>query len=375
MTFSSETAGPVIIFGSANKEYVLQCEDLVLGNKHTVVAEELLGGSGINYTLRLLAAGYEVMPILPIGNDQIGHNIRNELLGAADKFRVSQTVLDFIESDNFFAPGISTSITTVIVHGLQRTIFSQKLHGGEHFRKHIEKRINDANTLLNKSPSAIIIGHIQSDSGEYSLCQPGECTRYIIDAYHHNSLIYTNFGNSQIRLGIKFWEKELQHTDIFQLNIEEAVYLFSENNVRKSLAEIVQLLKHMEITAVITLGRFGAIGIHKDNKDVIILAWPITDAENIVDTTGAGDAFAAGMLSHLYDKPDFTFQEFYSAIELSGTWSAYACATLGASGQCPDKQTLEDFMARMPANSRRPAEIHHKTHAEQIMALIDIAYQ
>ena len=193
MHYSQNVAdSPIVVFGSCNKEDILFSEnEIIFGNKHSVIVKEHFGGSGINYTLRLLAAGYDVVPILPIGDDQIGNEIRNKLITCARKHSVSRIVKVFIESDNFFASNIKTSSSTIVVHGLKRTVFSQKPIGGEHFKKHITKRINDLKIMLNRVPNIILIGHIHSDSGDYINTKPGECTKLIIDTYKDEPLAET----------------------------------------------------------------------------------------------------------------------------------------------------------------------------------------
>jgi sugar/nucleoside kinase (ribokinase family) len=62
-----------------------------------------------------------------------------------------------------------------------------------------------------------------------------------------------------------------------------------------------------------------------------------------VDPTGAGDAFGAGLMYMLWDKPDFSFEDFVRAIEEARVWAAYACTHLGGSARCPDRGTLLKF--------------------------------
>jgi len=81
-----EKRPPVITVGSGAFENILLCDGVLqLGGKHIVQQEESLGGSGLNYTLRLLAAGKEVLPILPVGDDPLGQLIRESILVAAEK--------------------------------------------------------------------------------------------------------------------------------------------------------------------------------------------------------------------------------------------------------------------------------------------------
>ncbi len=141
-----------------------------------------------------------------------------------------------------------------------------------------------------------------------------------------------------------------------------------------SLSKIIKWLSENSITTVITLNRFGAIGNYKDGSDGIVIAWPL-DVGKVVDPTGAGDAFASGMISTLKGKKHFSFNEFISAIEVGRSWASYACTSLGASTNCPDKKTIDIYMRKKSGYSRnRLIEVTKKSYAEQIVALIDKAY-
>ena len=368
---------PILVTGSGNAETILTLEgEIVLGNKHSVEVHELLGGSGVNFSLRLLSAGIGVLPILTVGHDRLGEHIRQELHAVAVRNNVANEVIEFLESDypeRFFDPRITTPSSTVIVNGTRRTIFSQKVKGIENFIKHLKKRLQYVETLLEGSPSAIMIGHLRCDGFASDSKDPGRCTKVIIDAFQGKSLIYANFGNSQLQLGYAFWKQSFRNIDILQLNLAEAKKFFTRaRDSGKSLLDIIDLLLENRITAVITLERFGAIGIHKDNKNALVLAWPLIEINDIIDTTGAGDAFAAGMVSQLAGNIKVSFHDFLEAMKRASIWSAYACTTLGGSGKCPSKRELEEFYQRYSAIGKKTVETRDKASAEEFLKLIDV---
>jgi sugar/nucleoside kinase (ribokinase family) len=85
---------------------------------------------------------------------------------------------------------------------------------------------------------------------------------------------------------VKSW---IAMMDVILLNEEEAIYLTGETNVEKAL-EI--LLEDCE-TVVIKRGSLGAIGKSRGSILVTIEALPT----EVLDTTGAGDSFAAGFIA------------------------------------------------------------------------------
>jgi sugar/nucleoside kinase (ribokinase family) len=85
---------------------------------------------------------------------------------------------------------------------------------------------------------------------------------------------------------------------VLLLNEEEAMYLSGHGDIEKSLD---QLLNDCH-TVVIKRGSHGAIGKTRGRASVSIPAIPTT----VADTTGAGDAFAAGFISHFSTHNDLT---------------------------------------------------------------------
>ena len=77
--------------------------------------------------------------------------------------------------------------------------------------------------------------------------------------------------------------------DVILLNEEEAMYLTGESNTEKAL----ELLNQDCPVVVIKRGAAGAIGCARGSSAVSVSALPTT----VVDTTGAGDSFAAGFIA------------------------------------------------------------------------------
>jgi sugar/nucleoside kinase (ribokinase family) len=361
----------IVTIGSGNIEYVMQLGgEFRIGKKNQVNSTELLGGSCINYSLRLLNAGFDVFPIPSVGKDLIGLSIQNKLFDAGFKNGISQASIEFIQSEDFFVPGISSPHSTIIVHNGCRTIFSQKLIGMENFGQHVQKRLGKIDALLGGSPCAIMIGHIYSDA--LSL-EPGCATKAVIRNYGKKSFLFANFGVSQLQHGRNFWKEDLRCIDLFQLNLEEIKQFFNNTGRKILLFEIVDWLRENSITAVITLNRFGAIGTYKNGSDGLIVARPICMGK-MVDPTGAGDAFGSGMVSCLCKKKQFTFQEFFDSIQAGMVWASFACRTFGGSSQCPSKHTLNEFIQGKKKKLRESVEVKGKISAAKFLNQVDHEY-
>jgi sugar/nucleoside kinase (ribokinase family) len=364
----------ILVIGGGNAEHVFNLKGgFRLGRKHMVVCHEVIGGSGVNYTMRLIHAGFPVFPVLSIGRDRLGFGVREKILTSARRARLPEQVLKFIDSDEFFAPHIKTPLSTVIVEEAERTILSSQIRGSEHFKDHVERRIAYLDAHPQARIGAVMIGHIYADSPDINPSHPGEITRYIMRSFGRECCVFGNFGNSQICTGADLWEHDLEELGVFQLNLHEMRQFFSQRNARTSLVDIVQWFKDRHITAIITLDKFGAIGTYKDGRDGVILAWPF-EIEGFVDSTGAGDAFGAGVVSQLCQKADFSFSDFFNAIGEARIWAAYACTTLGGAMDCPDKRSLQEFYEKTLAQQHDPVEVQQMKHVDRILRILDKAF-
>jgi len=340
---SKIASAPVIIIGSGNLENILTLEGKVrLGQKHLVSTHELIGGSCINYFLRMVTAGFEAFPIPQIGKDDLGFQIQARLIQLCRQMDLNDTIMDFILSPDFLIPGIQTAQATIIVHEGRRTIFS-KMHsaGPDVVSKHTVERLGTLTTSAFKKTS-LMIGHVPSDRTR----QREDCiTRQILSMVPSDWLVSINPGPSQYQLGVSYWEEELRQADIIQLNLFEIKTFFGNSGLPNALSQIIDHLAKMSITAIITLNKFGAIGIYKGNKKQVVIADPLP-IQNLVDPTGAGDAFAAGVICTLNGKKSFSFDEFIAAIHTGRLWASHACTTLGASGECPNAAQISRFEKR-----------------------------
>jgi len=113
---------------------------------------------------------------------------------------------------------------------------------------------------------------------------------------------------------VKSW---LPLMDVLLLNEEEAIYLTGESDIEKSLDA---LLRDCD-TVVIKRGSHGAMGKSRGGEAQSVPAFPAT----VIDTTGAGDSFAAGFISQFAFKKDL-----YRALMVGAEVAAQCVAIVGA---------------------------------------------
>jgi sugar/nucleoside kinase (ribokinase family) len=108
--------------------------------------------------------------------------------------------------------------------------------------------------------------------------------------------------------------------DTVIMNEEEAIYLSGLSDCESALNFFVELTPR----AIIKRGSAGAIGLERGGQIISIAA--TTSA--VVDTTGAGDAFAAGFIDAFTGRRDFSY-----AIERSSAVAGHCVAIVGARGR------------------------------------------
>lgn len=358
----------IVVIGGANLETIIRSEsEIDYGGKNSVDMEELYGGSGVNYTLRLLHTGESVYPILFAGDDHAGHQIQQAVSDAI--LRQEPELRYFIEDKEFFVPEIKTPRSTIIIEGSRRTILTYDRNSNNTFRPFVAKRLKRLSNI-----STLIIGHIHSDKPHSGQTAEALSSLFAIRYFRDKEvLIYANFGASQIAHGFAFWKHHLPGIDILQLNIYEIKRLFQKEAHYPTLESIYHILQELGISAIITLDKFGAIGILKNYHDTLFMARPVDLGDKLVDSTGAGDAFCAGMVSTLNGDKTITPDRFKEAMSVARSWAVYACMSYGGANACPNAETIETFHETIA----RDNEVlqYRGDRIRDIFALIDITME
>ena len=108
--------------------------------------------------------------------------------------------------------------------------------------------------------------------------------------------------------------------DTVIMNEEEAIYLSGLSDCESALNFFVELTPR----AIIKRGSAGAIGLERGGQIISVTATTST----VVDTTGAGDAFAAGFIDAFTGRRDFSY-----AMERASAVAGHCVAIVGARGR------------------------------------------
>ncbi|CAB4983219.1 unannotated protein [freshwater metagenome] len=109
-------------------------------------------------------------------------------------------------------------------------------------------------------------------------------------------------------VGLSVVKDILPRMSVVILNEEEAFYLTGRSDIKLALQELKELVP----IVVIKRGSQGAIAVDRESDFVEVGA----KSANVIDTTGAGDAFAAGFIGSWIEKSDL-LAAIGSAIDLA----------------------------------------------------------
>jgi len=225
------------------------------------------GGAGANVASWLATQGTPAYLVARVGDDPAGQAVLAEL----DEYGVTH--------GNRLIPGTKTGVVIVVVDPLgERTMFPDP----------------GANSGLSISDLPPLTDFTAAYLSGYSFVNPQsrEGALEILHAVRaHGMPVF--FDPSTVGLlmevGVEKIREWLTLVDILILNEEEAQFISGENNVINAAHDLLTLAP----TVVIKRGALGALAVSRVSALVQIPAFPAT----LIDTTGAGDAFAAGFIA------------------------------------------------------------------------------
>ncbi|NLC68008.1 MAG: carbohydrate kinase family protein [Clostridiaceae bacterium] len=272
------------------------------------------GGCAVNAGIAMARIGLNVAIIGKIGNDGFGKFMYSVL--KEEKVDVSGLVIK---------PGSSTSASMVLVDSSGERSFLHCLGANAEFTD------TDVDfKIIEKSKIVFIAGTMLMPSFD-----GGPCARVLKKSKELGKFTALDTAWDSRGRWMKVLEPCMKYTDLFMPSYEEAVQLSG----REDPEEIADVFLSMGVKiAVIKLGKDGCF-----IKDSGGQKYKVPTYEDIkpVDTTGAGDSFAAGFLTGI-----------------SRGWSLYECGkfanavgthcvmAVGASTGIKSMKEILDFMAR-----------------------------
>lgn len=256
------------------------------------------GGQAANTASWLAAAGAPVTLVAAIGDDQAGRDRVAELTAAG--VRVAAQV----------CPGVATGAIVVLTDRGDRTMITDR----------------GANQLLSAdSIDAVLPGAVWLHLSAYTLMGMPEIGRHALArARAHGLQVSVDAASAQpLRdVGPQAFLSWVRPTDVLFTNADEAAVLAGRGPARE---QALALAGAVGGSAVVKLGARGAVWAR--NGEVFAAPSPEVTA---VDTTGAGDAFAAGLLAALAAGRE-PVQALHEAVE----WGSRAVTSLGARPRIP----------------------------------------
>lgn len=269
-----------------------------------------VGGGAINTAVTFANLGYKVAAIGLLGNDPEGLHI-------LDKSNAYGIHCDFLAKDNEHATSFSFVIS--LPNG-SRTVFRYKGASWHLQESHIP--------WTELRCSWLYINHMAGDSHNV-------LPRLLKEAKSRGAQIAWNPGTTQLEKP-KELQQLMSHADLFIVNQEEAAMITGipyqkKKQIFKKLDELVQG------RVIMTKGAKGvevSDGKTLWSADVIPL-----EKSDIIDRTGAGDAFGSGFVAGLMRKPS----DMEHAIQVASTNATGVLTEWGANhgllqkGESPTK--------------------------------------
>jgi ribokinase len=251
------------------------------------------GGQAANTASWLAAAGAPVTLVAAIGDDRAGQDRVAELTAAG--VTVAAQV----------CPGASTGAIVVLTDRGDRTMLTDR----------------GANLLLSAdSVDAVLAGASWLHLSAYTLMGMPELGRHVLaQARAHGLGVSVDAASAQPlrEVGARSFLSWVRPADVLFTNADEAAVLAGRGPARE---QALALAEAVGGAAVVKLGARGAVWA----RDGEVFAAPAPEVAT-VDTTGAGDAFAAGLLAGL--TAGRTPSE---ALHEAVRWGSRAVTSLGA---------------------------------------------
>ena len=265
----------ILCIGDAALDVIVKMQtEIHVGSDTTSQISMHGGGAAANTATWLAQLGHSVFFSCRLGDDAAGHAISSEF----DLWK--------IEHQKTFLENEKTGVVVVLVDDKgDRTMFPD----------------SGANSGISKRDLPDLRGFDAAYLSGYSLFNPLSTNGVLRMVNEIKEVgIPLIFDPASVGTMMAFTRKRvietLPHMDITIMNEDEARYIADCDSLDKALDFITEIVS----IAVIKTGSSGAIARIRGSNTVISHA----DAVNAIDTTGAGDAFAAGFIPMWLESKD-----------------------------------------------------------------------
>ena len=312
-------------------------------NKSDQGFKDFLGGAPANVACALRKLDIDSVFIGSLGSDDFGKKI-------IEQFKKLEVNLDFLQLDNdsstrivnvdrdqfgdrFFSGFESKSRTHFADEALSKNLIENQLPNLE--KLFLETKYLVTGTILLSSPmSAETIFFLVEEAKKFKV-------KIIIDLnWRAVFWDYSNFSSKISKTArMNLIKQFLNHAHVLKLAKEEASLFFEQEN---PMLISQQMSERPDV--IITDGKnpveWFINGLQGTTETI--------DSQKIVDTTGAGDAFLAGLISKLisfgYPSNEFEIRDFVNFASVCGLLT---CLGEGAIEQQPDYEKVNKFLGSL----------------------------
>jgi fructokinase len=271
------------------------------------------GGAPTNVAAAIAALGGKVELAAKVGNDPFGM----QLIHTMQEFGVGTQYM--IASKEQFTTFAFVSLKE---DGERDFVFNRGADGFLTIDETKNLLHNGTGIVHFGSATAFLPGHLQQTY--HSLLSEAKEKNYFISFdpnYRH--LLFAHQQESFIKQSIQF----IQHCHFFKVSDEEAILISGMPTVTEAANWLSQ---QSQATFCITLGKEGTLLSYK-KQQITMASIPV----NVVDTTGAGDAFVGALLYQLSSLPfeqlnHLRFEEWQQMVLNANKAGAKTCTYMGA---------------------------------------------
>ncbi|GHU36438.1 2-dehydro-3-deoxygluconokinase [Bacilli bacterium] len=304
---------PLVVFAS---------DELDLPLTRAVHFKKFLAGAELNVAIGLSRLGYDTAYVAKVGQDSLGNFIRTEL----EKSGVGDT---FITQVSDYPTGF---------------YLKEKVSNGdpkvEYFRKESAATHFDLEQLTNVDLSQIKVAHLTGIMAAIS--ENGlTAVRSLLTELAMTDTLTVFDPNLRPAL----WQsEEVMRETLNDLAKSAKIILpgISEGRVLTGLSRLSDIadfyLNQSEITQTVII-KNGSEGAYVKSKNGAIFTVEGYQVAHVVDTVGAGDGFAAGLISGLLDQ-----ETLRVSVQRACAIGAFAVQSVGDNNGYPNRQVLEAFM-------------------------------